>query len=220
MLKIKSGGKMKTFDKKEEYLFLCEIFKKHGAERILDIGCGSGELVRHARKKGFFAAGFDVKIDNPATDTIFCASADKIAFKPDKFDTFVFRQSMHHIKKETQKKLFYSLLKKGKRFFVIEATIGESSYEKLKSLILPEREMRLSVLETLHKIQSEFKVERISTYGCKISFENFEHFYSQTIAKYGERAFWNKEIEKIVRQLLDVYKGNFIQQVDIYLIRA
>ncbi len=211
---------MKIFEKKEEYLFLCEIFKKYGAERILDIGCGSGELVLYARQEGFFAAGFDVKIDNPATDTLFCASADKIAFKPDKFDSFVFRQSMHHINRETQKKLFHTLLEKGKRFFVIEATIGESSYEKIKSLILPEREMRMSVLETLHKIQSDFKVEKLSSYGCKISFEHFEHFYSQTIAKYGERAFWNKEIEKIVRQLLEAYKGNFVQQVDVYLIKA
>ncbi|BBB33423.1 hypothetical protein TTHT_1980 [Thermotomaculum hydrothermale] len=201
-----------------ELELLKNIFKQYKSKNLCDIGCGSGELVRYLNKNKFRAFGFDIKIEKPVTDKLFIASAKEIAFKPFKFDTFVFKQSMHHIDKDYQQELIEKLTEKEyQRIFIIEASIGEGTYEKIKSIVFPEREMRLSVLETLHKIRSNFKVSKVKTYGKEKVFDNFEHFFQETIAE-NEKTVWNREIEKVIKSIFDFYKGRFYQQMDVYLV--
>ncbi len=202
----------------KELELLADIFKLHRSKNVCDIGCGNGELVNFLNKKKFKAYGFDIKIAKPLTNKLFIASANKLPFYPYKFDTFVFKQSMHHIEKSYQRELIEKLLEKEyQKIFIIEATIGEGSYEKIKGIVFPEREMRLSVLETLHSIRNNFKVKKIKTYGKAKTFNNFEHFFQETIAE-NEKTVWNKEIEKVIKSIYDSYNGHFYQQMDVYLI--
>lgn len=210
---------MEIVNKEKEYELLKGILKQHKSKHVCDIGCGSGEFVSFLNKNKFKAFGFDIKIENPQSDKLFIASAGDLPLKLFKFDTFVFKQSMHHIEKNYQEELITKLLEKEyQKVFIIEATIGESTYEKIKTFVLPEREMRLSVLETLDKIKGKFEVKKVKTYGKTEIFNNFEHFFQEVIAE-NERAFWNKEIEKVVKSIFDFHKGRFYQQMDVYLIQ-
>lgn len=210
---------MELVNKDKEYELLKGILKQHKSKHVCDIGCGSGEFVSFLNKNKFKAFGFDIKIENPQSDKLFIASARDLPIKLFKFDTFVFKQSMHHIEKNYQEELIIKLLEKEyQKVFIIEATIGESTYEKIKTIVFPEREMRLSVLETLHKIKNRFEVKKVKSYGKAKVFNNFEHFFQETIAE-NDRTVWNKEIEKVVKSIFDFYRGRFYQQMDVYLIQ-
>ena len=210
---------MEIVNKEKEFELLKGILKQYKSKHVCDIGCGSGEFVSFLNKNKFKAFGFDIKIEKPVSDKLFIASAGDLPLKLFKFDTFVFKQSMHHIEKGYQEQLITNLLEKEyQKVFIIEATIGESTYEKIKTFVLPEREMRLSVLETLDKIKGKFEVKKVKTYGKTEIFNNFEHFFQEVIAE-NERAFWNKEIEKVVKSIFDFHKGRFYQQMDVYLIK-
>ncbi|GEM_PF-5742586 len=209
---------MEITNKKEETILIKNILKKVKSKYVLDIGCGNGELVKYLNKHGIKAFGFDIKIEKPLSNRVFIASAKDLPVKLFKFDTFVFKQSMHHIPENYQKELIEKLLEKDyQKVIIIEATIGEGTYEKIKSIVFPEREMRLSVLETLYSLKRKFHIEKIKTYGKEKTFNNFEHFFQETIAE-NERTVWNKSIEKMVHSIFEFYKGKFYQQMDVYLI--
>jgi len=209
---------MEKVKRREEFALLTNLMKNRGAERVCDIGCGAGEMVEFLNKSGIEAFGFDIKIESPKSDRIVISSAKKPGMKLKYFDTFLFKQSMHHIDKDFQEKLIESLaFEKGRKIFIVEATIGEGNYDKIKSLVFPEREMRLSVLETLHKIRSKFSVRKIKTYGKVIEYGDFEEFYRETIAS-NPKTVWNKEIEKAVKPIFEKYKRDLYQQMDVYLV--
>ncbi len=209
---------MEIVKDEKEFELLKNILKENKSKHICDIGCGNGDFVSFLNKHKFKACGFDIKIEKPVSNKLLIASAHNLPVKLFKFDTFVFKQSMHHIAKNYQKELIEKLLEKDyQKIFIIEATIGEGSYEKIKSIVFPEREMRLSVLETLHSLKRKYNIKKVKTYGKEILFNNFEHFFQEIIAE-NERTVWNKSIEKMVHSIFEFYKGKFYQQMDVYII--
>jgi SAM-dependent methyltransferase len=76
--------------------FLAEVLR--GRQRILEVGCGRGEVARRLGATGFRVTALDLQLadPSPATGVIF-VERDFLRFDAEPFDAVVFTASLHHI---------------------------------------------------------------------------------------------------------------------------
>jgi SAM-dependent methyltransferase len=76
--------------------FLSEVLR--GRQRILEVGCGRGEVARRLGAAGFRITAIDLQLPDPspATNVTFL-ERDFLRFDAEPFDAIVFTSSLHHI---------------------------------------------------------------------------------------------------------------------------
>ncbi|HTE55908.1 MAG TPA: class I SAM-dependent methyltransferase [Kofleriaceae bacterium] len=66
--------------------------------RVLEVGCGAGDLARQLGADGFEVTALDVELDEPAeAPGVTWIEADFLAYVDDPFDAVLFTRSLHHI---------------------------------------------------------------------------------------------------------------------------
>lgn len=66
--------------------------------RVLEVGCGSGELARLLAADGLEVTALDLELADPApADRLTWVEADFLGFEDDPFDAVLFTRSLHHI---------------------------------------------------------------------------------------------------------------------------
>jgi len=76
--------------------FLAEVLR--GRQRILEVGCGRGEVARRLGASGFRVTALDLQLPerSPAVNVTF-VERDFLRFDAEPFDAVVFTASLHHI---------------------------------------------------------------------------------------------------------------------------
>ena len=72
-----------------------QTFGPLAGKRLLDIGCGNGDLVRALNARGAMASGVDPAA--PVRPSLQSAPAENLPFAPGSFDGAVFINSLHHV---------------------------------------------------------------------------------------------------------------------------
>lgn len=91
---------------------IAKLFKKQKAKKILDVGCGSGWLVKDLKAEGFESFGCDLseeairiaKNDNKTSRFIKKASAVKLPYPRSSFDALVAVSMIEHLTQAEAKK--------------------------------------------------------------------------------------------------------------------
>src|SRR5688572_4742325 len=68
-----------------------------GRTRILEVGCGRGELARALAAHGHDVTAIDIGLDAALRDAPGFAAADFLAYEAPPFDAVIFGASLHHI---------------------------------------------------------------------------------------------------------------------------
>lgn len=98
------------------------LAKDNSLKTILDVGCGTGKLVKHLNECGFNAKGCDPYIKKQTSDEFVGASATKLPFKNSSLDLVTSISVVEHLKKtEVVKFLAESrrVLKSGGYIFLV-----------------------------------------------------------------------------------------------------
>jgi len=76
--------------------FLTEVLR--GRQRILEVGCGRGEVARRLGAAGFWVTAIDLRLPEavPSANVTFL-EGDFLRFDSEPFDAIVFTSSLHHI---------------------------------------------------------------------------------------------------------------------------
>jgi len=88
-----------------------------GVAKVVDVGCGGGELVEFLRSRGFKAVGCDIAVTNN-TNTIFYCDATKPETVPTA-EAWVLQHVLEHIPKESWLPLFRRAWRTGVKHIVI-----------------------------------------------------------------------------------------------------
>jgi SAM-dependent methyltransferase len=69
-----------------------------GRSRVLEVGCGTGDLARRLASDGHQVTAIDLELDHPAAAAgIRWVEGDFLAFDDGRFDAVLFTRSLHHI---------------------------------------------------------------------------------------------------------------------------
>ncbi|HET7500872.1 MAG TPA: class I SAM-dependent methyltransferase [Kofleriaceae bacterium] len=80
----------------QTFSFLSEVLR--GRHRILEVGCGRGEVARRLGGMGYRITAIDVELPDPAKATnVTFIERDFLKFFAEPFDAIVFTSSLHHI---------------------------------------------------------------------------------------------------------------------------
>jgi SAM-dependent methyltransferase len=76
--------------------FLTEVLR--GRKRILEVGCGRGDIARRLGAQGLQVTAIDLELPDPAPATnVTFVERDFLRFAAEPFDAVVFTSSLHHI---------------------------------------------------------------------------------------------------------------------------
>ena len=76
--------------------FLAEVLR--GRQRILEVGCGRGEVARRLGATGFRITAIDLQLHEPSpSPNVTFLERDFLRFDAEPFDAIVFTSSLHHI---------------------------------------------------------------------------------------------------------------------------
>jgi ubiquinone/menaquinone biosynthesis C-methylase UbiE len=127
---------------------------------VIDIGCGTGDLVRWMSSQGGCAVGVDMPemlnkalTVSPKENYRYIAGlAERLPFKKECADAVVYFASLHHVPKEKIKDALHEcqrVLKIGGNAIIVEPVGEEGSYFEVVSLIEDEREIQAYVYSRL-----------------------------------------------------------------------
>ena len=116
-------------------------------EKVLDIGCGSGDFLRFLASKGMDVTGIDPATvdDEKYHYRTVRGYAEKLPFDDEDFDSVVSVRTLHHLKADEALSEAYRVLKKGGMLCIVDWRKGAKTG-------LPERYFTpKEVREALHK---------------------------------------------------------------------
>ena len=74
-----------------------KLMRQHGVARALEVGTGTGKLMRHLRDKGFSVDGIDSSPVAAKLSGALVGSATDIPFEPDRFDCVIGISVLEHL---------------------------------------------------------------------------------------------------------------------------
>ncbi len=133
---------MKDFKKHYDRKYFCQrdlldlhlaetikiLMKKHNFKSLLDVGCGTGRLVKYLNEAGFKAKGCDNSLralefaKKIAKNQVFFGSADKLPCPKNSFDMVIAISIIEHLTKEEAEEFIKEgkrVLKKGGLIFLV-----------------------------------------------------------------------------------------------------
>lgn len=147
-------------------------------KNIIDIGCGTGELVRALNENGAKSFGIDKSemiekaktINGDIKDNFICGSANRLTFEDNFADMICYIASFHHIPEDDMKKSVEEcgrVLKSKGHVIFLEPSAVKDSYYELTKLVEDEKD----ILE-----KSYTEIRNIKNTGFKMVIEKYIYF--------------------------------------------
>ncbi|MFC2149496.1 class I SAM-dependent methyltransferase [Candidatus Auribacterota bacterium] len=99
-----------------------EIIESNKYANILEIGCGTGRLLKALMKNGRAVAGCDISLDAAKRAEAIVANAEMLPYKEGSFDLLIGISVIEHLREEDAKRFFDEakrLLRKGGALFLV-----------------------------------------------------------------------------------------------------
>ena len=168
-------------------------FLGNGTGRLLDIGCGEGELSDTLSEHGYTVTGIDPLVGNGASAWRVRASAGAVPLASDSFDITVFHWSLHHVPEESMSAALAEaqrVLTGAGRLFVIEPEpVG--SWQEVSQPFHDETEVQAKAAKAVETVVGASALPRRRQYylseDCYNSFDEFvESMMSYAYNRYTE----------------------------------
>lgn len=169
-------------------------------QRILDIGCGDGSLVRFFAKNGAHATGVDINADvlararaekQVADETFTEARGESLPFPEASFDSAVYFNALHHVPVAVQGKALREaarVLRPGGTLLVVEP-IAEGPNFRLVQPIDDETEVRAAAKREVDALPPTLlRHDAQLIYDATVRYPDLETFLSRTQAVDAARA--------------------------------
>jgi len=155
-------------------------------KRIVDVGCGAGELVRMLTEKGALVTGIDIpdmvtkalEAEDVGDEVYLIGNAESMPIDDDSTDIVVFVASLHHVPDPNMNKALketYRILKNGGIAVIVEPVGEKGSYFELVQLVEDEREIQRLARETVEKSpELGFEIKKEDTIYLERSFADFK----------------------------------------------
>ncbi|TQV81647.1 class I SAM-dependent methyltransferase [Denitrobaculum tricleocarpae] len=164
-------------------------------QRVLDVGCGSGGLVRFMTREGARVTGLDTSekqlarardADGAGDEDYISGVAEDLPFEAGIFDAVVFFNSLHHVPVEHQATALREalrVLRSGGEIYVLEP-LAEGAFFEMMRPIEDETDVRASAYEALLNAANTSGVceHRELSYEAPLSYESFEACRNEMIA--------------------------------------
>jgi SAM-dependent methyltransferase len=161
-------------------LAMLDRLVKPAGKDIVDVGCGSGGLVRALAERGARPIGLEISAEqlapalaadkeNPARYVV--GRAEELPFADGSFDVVVFMRALHHVPAADLPRALTEagrFLGPGGLVYVVEP-LAEGSYFELLSLVEDEREVRAAAQRALED-SGAFDLERVRTVEYEVRF--------------------------------------------------
>jgi ubiquinone/menaquinone biosynthesis C-methylase UbiE len=155
-------------------------------KRIVDVGCGAGELVRMLTEKGAQVTGIDIPdmigkalaAEAVGDEAYLNGQGESMPIDDNSTDIAVFLASLHHIpelKMNQALREAHRILKKGGIAVIVEPVGEKGSYFELVHLVEDEREIQRLARETVEKSPGlGFEIKKEDAIYMERSFEDFK----------------------------------------------
>lgn len=163
------------------------------SKRVLDVGCGTGRLVRWLAGRGCRATGIETQVDlvmsarsRPPVrnEDYITAPGENMPFDDGRFDLVIFSFSLHHVPEPAMRSALAEagrVLRSDGCVLVIEP-VADGDYFELVRLIDDETRVRALALEALRDAQAHRLVlDTERWYRNHSVYENVEHFVERMI---------------------------------------
>lgn len=162
-------------------------------KQILDIGCGSGNLVRSLSAQGANVVGIDpngkalaVARQAAPTGTFHQASAEALPFADDSFDGAIFLNSLHHVPKPAMLQALQesARITKSAGAIVVVEPLAEGSFFSALHRVEDETDVRNAAQDILRQaLESEvFEQVRRIDYLRREYFTDLDQFLAHVVA--------------------------------------
>jgi SAM-dependent methyltransferase len=161
-------------------LTMLERLVKPAGQDIVDVGCGSGALVRALAERGAHPIGLETSAEQLAPALAHdeehraryvVGRAQQLPFANGSFDVVVFMRALHHVPAADLPRALTEarrVLRPGGLVYVVEP-LAEGSYFELVSLVEDEREVRAAAQRALEDSRA-FDLERVTTVEYEVRF--------------------------------------------------
>jgi SAM-dependent methyltransferase len=161
-------------------LAMLDRLVKPAGHDIVDVGCGSGALVRALAERGARPIGLEISAEQLAPalasdednqSRYVVGRAEELPFADGSVDVVVFMRALHHVPAADLPRALTEarrVLRPGGLVYVVEP-LAEGSYFELLSLVEDEREVRAAAQRAL-KDSGGFGLERVTTVEYEVRF--------------------------------------------------
>jgi ubiquinone/menaquinone biosynthesis C-methylase UbiE len=206
MTKEKSFKKVKSFnDILLEYLYFPRMV-------VIDVGCGTGDLVRWLTLQGANVTGVDLeeliekakKIERAGDEKYVIGTGQELSFKVNSADLILYFASFHHIPENEMKNALercYRILKPEGHTVFIEPVARKDSYYILTRLIEDEVDIQKKAFDFVKNAPKE-KFQQIveSFYYTERSFQDFLNLISIYVPDDNQREVITQQAMEIVKK--------------------
>jgi SAM-dependent methyltransferase len=159
---------------------MLERLVKPAGKDIVDVGCGSGALVRALAERGAHPIGLEISAEQLAPALAHdeehraryvVGRAQELPFADGSFDVVVFMRALHHVPAADLPRTLTEarrVLRPGGMVYVVEP-LADGSYFELLSLVEDEREVRAAAQGALED-SGAFDLERVTTVEYEVRF--------------------------------------------------
>jgi ubiquinone/menaquinone biosynthesis C-methylase UbiE len=180
---------------------------------VIDVGCGTGDLVRAMVLEGARVTGIDTlgmlekaKEHAPAANEEYLpGSAEKLPFKNKTADVIVYFASLHHVPMEKMNKAIqemYRVLKPGGIVVFLEPVAKSGSYFELTRLVEDEREVQRHAYKVIKgAVTLGMEMMEEQTVYCERSFDDYVNLLNTFIDNEASRERYLVQSRAWARQL-------------------
>jgi SAM-dependent methyltransferase len=159
---------------------MLERLVKPAGKDIIDVGCGSGALVRALAERGAHPIGLEISAEQLAPALAHdeenraryvVGQAQELPFADGSFDAVVFMRALHHVPAADLPRALAEarrVLRPGGLVYVVEP-LADGSYFELLSLVEDEREVRAAAQRALED-SGGLDLERVTTVEYEVRF--------------------------------------------------